>query len=196
MAVFKFQPTRPLRGATNVAIPSPPYFLRFQPTRPLRGATTLVSAETTPTEFQPTRPLRGATQPATVFPASRSNFNPRAPCGARRDFQLFMKRLRKISTHAPLAGRDEQRGIQPKAGEISTHAPLAGRDSRIYAPSQCVRYFNPRAPCGARRLLGWVSSWTSTFRSTRPLRGATIAPVATSESIEISTHAPLAGRDK
>ena len=126
---------------------------------------------------------------------TRERFNPRAPCGARRDFQLFMKRLRKISTHAPLAGRDEQRGIQPKAGEISTHAPLAGRDSRIYAPSQCVRYFNPRAPCGARRLLGWVSSWTSTFRSTRPLRGATIAPVATSESIEISTHAPLAGRD-
>ena len=33
------------------------------------------------------------------------------------------------------------------------------------------------------------------FQPTRPLRGATIAPVATSESIEISTHAPLAGRD-
>ena len=60
-----------------------------------------------------------------------------------------------ISTHAPLAGRDPdlRDGYVPEE-IISTHAPLAGRDP---APSVTgainILYFNPRAPCGARRIL-------------------------------------------
>ena len=81
----RFQPTRPLRGATD--------FLRqcergerFQPTRPLRGATSLESVfRLSLIIFQPTRPLRGATGQI------------------RRDH-----RRDGISTHAPLAGRDSK----------------------------------------------------------------------------------------
>ena len=57
-----------------------------------------------------------------------------------------------ISTHAPLAGRD-QKLTHPSnhLGEISTHAPLAGRDQRSTLLFVVLYYFNPRAPCGARR---------------------------------------------
>ena len=102
-----------------------------------------------------------------------SYFNPRAPCGARRIISLFQTAL-FISTHAPLAGRDRcTRGIM--------------------IPNQD---FNPRAPCGARphELVGQY--FTEVFQPTRPLRGATAVQICCHRHIAISTHAPLAGRDK
>ena len=121
--------------------------------------------------FQPTRPLRGATAAS-----------------------LLCLEGKYISTHAPLAGRDAHRASESEKPYISTHAPLAGRDerpvvlavARAFQPTRPLRgataivfrsdrlrhYFNPRAPCGARR----ASSCTC-CRS------------------RISTHAPLAGRD-
>ena len=57
--------------------------------------------------------------------------------------------------------------------DISTHAPLAGRDNGYYESTNKGLDFNPRAPCGARRL--------SLLPQVLPLK--------------ISTHAPLAGRD-
>ena len=123
----KFQPTRPLRGATlrvygfcrrvanfnprapcgarlptlRVALRLP----RFQPTRPLRGATRRRPPGKGETAFHPTRPVRGATPQRGSGPPGLY-FNPRAPCGARRypTFSSFSSSL----------------------------------------------HFNPRAPCGAR----------------------------------------------
>ena len=57
--------------------------------------------------------------------------------------------------------------------KISTHAPLAGRDIDELYLLKHHGDFNPRAPCGARRL---------SARSVYVLQ-------------RISTHAPLAGRD-
>ena len=57
---------------------------KFQPTRPLRGATLHTEQPLLPIPFQPTRPLRGATPQVTHFLVRIANFNPRAPCGARR----------------------------------------------------------------------------------------------------------------
>ena len=57
---------------------------RFQPTRPLRGATRRVWCQFCHDVFQPTRPLRGATQLPRVLAAEVQHFNPRAPCGARQ----------------------------------------------------------------------------------------------------------------
>ena len=126
--------------------------------------------------FNPRAPC-GA-RPRTTRPwACRTYFNPRAPCGARPStgpessgstiFQptrplrgatapgLGTKQgpSRKISTHAPLAGRDGQLPGPGAGGDrISTHAPLAGRDQTIGGINQWRRrYFNPRAPCGARQ---------------------------------------------
>ena len=129
IAVIRFQPTRPLRGATtarswarwrpahfNPRAPCGarhwlvrffPRITRFQPTRPLRGATSLLGQVLQHGHgFQPTRPLRGATQAGRIFVGRRLDFNPRAPCGAR---QL----------------------CKPK--------------------NMDYQHFNPRAPCGARQ---------------------------------------------
>ena len=103
-------------------------------------------------QFQPTRPLRGATR------------------------QQGLKRVRgiNISTHAPLAGRDPTLRTNALTTLISTHAPLAGRDLLAAGHNLCnVPDFNPRAPCGARRMQIIVMTRWSTFQPTRPLRGAT-----------------------
>ena len=114
-------------------------------------------------QFQPTRPLRGATCPLRSYLPAGYYFNPRAPCGARLARYDHTYQQGIISTHAPLAGRDMRGDDAARAAfYISTHAPLAGRDSSIsYYFSNLIRYFNPRAPCGARR---------SVSRASRPSR--------------------------
>ena len=79
--------------------------------------------------------------------------------------------------------------------------------------------FNPRAPCGALLPQELTNADANTFQSTRPLRGATPAPMPLppgrcdfnprapcgarptvyticSQTLPISIHAPLAGRDE
>ena len=56
-------------------------------------------------------------------------------------------------------------------------------------------YFNPRAPCGARPKCELVHTFPAEFQPTRPLRGATARDAVGLARGEISTHAPLAGRD-
>ena len=212
----RFQPTRPLRGATVsagahladrlISTHAPLAgrdlrvrrgrfsILQFQPTRPLRGATRLSTSVSLPRAFQPTRPLRGATTAAHVL----------KPC--------YM-----ISTHAPLAGRDRSPCGQGRHSRyFNPRAPCGARPKRRICFS-VPSHFNPRAPCGARPvhpcdvakrqhisthapLAGRdVPSYSrfswSLFQPTRPLRGATAFEGRHIQHRQISTHAPLAGRD-
>ena len=123
-----------------------------------------------------------------------------------------------ISTHAPLAGRDRGGQVADVAVNISTHAPLAGRDARPMAATTAstdfnprapcgarralplqgrgTRYFNPRAPCGARRIEGGAGSNFLSYFNPRAPCGARRHIRGHSRYIpQISTHAPLAGRD-
>ena len=59
--VDTFQSTRPLRGATIIAVLLDKRNLTFQSTRPLRGATRSNHNDRYTAVFQSTRPLRGAT---------------------------------------------------------------------------------------------------------------------------------------
>ena len=82
------------------------------------------------------------------------------------------------------------------ANEFQPTRPLRGAtaDGQRYRPHH--RYFNPRAPCGARPGKNNGSSIEGKFQPTRPLRGATEPEPMTPEAVApISTHAPLAGRD-
>ena len=80
---------------------------------------------------------------------------------------------------------------------ISTHAPLAGRDGRALPWRRRLGDFNPRAPCGARPSARHSSGFMIEFQPTRPLRGATAHLVGVCRAVQfISTHAPLAGRDR
>ena len=123
--------------------------------------------------FQSTRPVRGATWRRSRRSHRAPDFNPRAPCGARRGFVATGYHLRVISIHAPRAGRDVHHGPAGLVGSISIHAPRAGRDSALSSLLALSPDFNPRAPCGARRLPWTPGSSRLRFQSTRPVRGAT-----------------------
>ena len=169
--------------------------------------------------FQPTRPLRGAT----FIDRSRNNtqiISTHAPLAGRDERLPFSPlALTQISTHAPLAGRDGRITIalihdlafqptRPLRGatnvsspviysmSISTHAPLAGRDHASHRLQPVGLDFNPRAPCGARQNNPPNPKGHGGFQPTRPLRGATFLHFATTFRDIISTHAPLAGRDR
>ena len=73
----------PLAGRDNPSPVANTTRGKFQPTRPLRGATATTTPIAIAIRFQPTRPLRGATEGPLVDIAVLLYFNPRAPCGAR-----------------------------------------------------------------------------------------------------------------
>ena len=84
-------------------------------------------------------------------------------------------RIDLISTHAPLAGRDRSLSLTTlHLLSFQPTRPLRGATFDITADKVVSKHFNPRAPCGARR--GQHHSGAGRLR--------------------ISTHAPLAGRDK
>ena len=105
--------------------------------------------------------------------------------------------MAQISIHAPRVGGD-QRGVPgvPDVGQISIHAPRVGGDVPLRALFHPQSDFNPRPPCGGRRVttghgashrdisihaprvggdpsLKTVSQLSSSFQSTPPVWGAT-----------------------
>ena len=80
--------------------------------------------------------------------------------------------------------------------QISTHAPLAGRDMGGFEESGARVIFQPTRPLrGATDVFAEMLE-EEKFQPTRPLRGATGTYTPKSTQIFISTHAPLAGRDR
>ena len=203
----------PLAGRDNMTLEADKYYSQFQSTRPLRGATPERSSARWSARFQSTRPLRGATKSSGPS-RSRWTISIHAPLAGRddgkispeqyRDFisihaplagrdlvlQLRHRLARVISIHAPLAGRDDRhRRKARRAVDISIHAPLAGRDADRADLLITASNFNPRAPCGARRLLRpGAKQQQQRFQSTRRDRPDVYPRF-------ISIHAPLAGRD-
>ena len=60
-----------------------------------------------------------------------------------------------ISIHAPREGRDHRAIGYVGIELISIHAPREGRDLRVSRSHTPARYFNPRAPRGARLGIGY-----------------------------------------
>ena len=167
-----FQPTRPLRGATDI-FGKVRANLLISTHAPLAGRDDRgIAFFDVNIDFNPRAPC-GARPSVRVFNALRLDFNPRAPCGARRAGAASPYHVHVISTHAPLAGRDIIDRLFADLRFISTHAPLAGRDSVLSVKPPHELLFQP----------------------TRPLRGATEINDRQTFGHWISTHAPLAGRD-
>ena len=145
------------------------------------------------------------------------NFNPRAPYGARPRKQRLINAF-TISIHAPHTGRDRRSFLGFVFRPISIHAPHTGRDNLSWYNRYKRRYFNPRAPYGARPVISFVCAHSRLFQSTRPIRGATLcencrqitssnfnprAPYGARQEFHlirqpglcISIHAPHTGRD-
>ena len=122
-----------------------------------------------------------------------------------------------ISIHAPLAGCDID-DLIPYANNAkfqSTH-PSRGATRAIWIPHSWRKYFNPRAPCGARQrqhdallrqplisihapLAGRDSASMThffaspLFQSTRPVRGATLLSVLVYLIIIFQSTRPVRG---
>ena len=73
--------------------------------------------------------------------------------------------------------------------------PLAGHDARLRLRTGLRLHFNPRAPCGARRLTIGQLHLHPPFQSTCPLRGTTMTKTFCDKCGKISIHVPLAGHD-
>ncbi len=100
-----------------------------------------------------------------------------------------------VSIHAPRAGRDVVGAEAESLSLVSIHAPRAGRDISHAIIRHTIPGFNPRAPRGARPLLGQATTGSRRFQSTRPARGATIYSSILWQIRQVSIHAPRAGRD-
>ena len=193
----EFQSTRPVRGATSgVQVLS--CSMGFQSTRPVRGATANCIAIAAPALFQSTRPVRGATRPRhaggrgpsisihapragrdgrpPAAAAAALYFNPRAPCGARPLIQLFNISHDVFQSTRPVRGATP--GCRQRLDlsvEFQSTRPVRGATSGSTKMGWPSSHFNPRAPCGARRIVRTFCGVGSlAFQSTRPVRGATL----------------------
>ena len=129
----------------------------FQPTRPLRGATDDLLADAVPNEISTHAPLAGRDKLRFKTNTETEHFNPRAPCGARLRGDAERTEGQDISTHAPLAGRD---GVEPVDGKLKAlfqptrplrgATVLPGGDSpmAIFQPTRPLRGATADAPPG------------------------------------------------
>ena len=190
-----FNPRAPC-GARRTSILCSLWSSQFQSTRPLRGATgrRLIAGSVDCISIH--APLAGRDGLGTCSPGSISQFQSTRPLRGATSLRAASQLRSHISIHAPLAGRD---AVPPVCtgplGYFNPRAPCGAR-RRGVRPSPGGWYFNPRAPCGARQLVQSKILLRGIFQSTRPLRGATIGSVQNTITGYISIHAPLAGRDR
>ena len=114
--------------------------------------------------FNPHAPFEARRRSLLQRSSCWANFNPRAPCGARPVAPRRRACGRYFNPRAPWESLRQV--FQPTR-------PLRGatRGRATAAPDLC--YFNPRAPCGARRMGTFCELDAEIFQPTRPLRGAT-----------------------
>jgi len=77
----------------------------------------------------------------------------RSPCGERRSFNPCPLLQSGISIHAPRVGSDaDDTPFCDVLISISIHAPRVGSDKINIVHYSGTVYFNPRSPCGERRV--------------------------------------------
>ena len=146
-------------------------------------------------------PLAGNVKPYRSCCAVLESFYPRSPCGERQlchltpRYNIFSAWLhQRLSIHVPLAGNVSWcRGLRPSAPCLSIHVPLAGNVLQNYCFFLCCKSFYPRSPCGERLEEERVGNDTVCFLSTFPLRGTSLLPLNSGNTIRLSIHVPLAG---
>ena len=192
---YKFQSTRPLRGATGERgdqIASDPHFNPHAPCgarlharrRPFRPRKISIHAPLAGRDNKARRlrravaisihaPLAGRDRVVDQLLHRIAHFNPRAPCGARPHSPASRSVSCRFQSTRPLRGATPAScRSAPAYHHFNPRAPCGARRSET-ALCWSYRYFNPRAPCGARPCFYFPSVWDTM----------------------ISIHAPLAGRD-
>ena len=215
----RFQPTRPLRGATLLA-------LRWYESDVISTHAPLAGRDLSPPrlanrrwDFNPRAPCGARHFWRAVIPGT-FDFNPRAPCGARPGGSCgWMRRTQNFNPRAPCGARPccppcgrSRPGFQPTRPlrGATVHVRLTHGRSFLFQPTRPLRgatqgfiidtaedcNFNPRAPCGARHKVAKSTKAKKDFNPRAPCGARQVANMLKPEDItKISTHAPLAGRD-
>ena len=165
----------------------------FQPTLPLRGATQITRGIVPKAQFQPTLPLRGATWTGGGRARRPSCFNPRSPCGERRSARSRSTARGCFNPRSPCGERHRMIDRQIRSLVVSTHAPLAGSDA--YQPCQVIPSgaFQPTLPLRGATRTCRASRGRNLFQPTLPLRGATSPFVSSVRSTLFQPTLPLRG---
>ena len=88
-------------------------------------------------------------------------FNPRSPCGERHLVYHWPIVSLIFQSTLPVWGATRELSPRKPVGIISIHAPRVGSDRQPAPGSDRELYFNPRSPCGERRLSkAWICSVT------------------------------------
>ena len=167
-----FNPRAPC-GARPASLTASPSCSRFQSTRPVWGATHLARDIPHGEAISIHAPRVGRDRRRAHRLFWRHDFNPRAPCGARLGNPQLSDTVLAFQSTRPVWGATSPIVLRRVRAGISIHAPRVGRD-RWSSPTAKRRiYFNPRAPCGARRARQDSEEALPIFQSTRPVWGAT-----------------------
>ena len=153
-AIFEFQSTLPLRGATQPRKYMTNLFLISIHT-PLAGSdNTKITATTSMTNFNPHSPC-GERRCGIVLTLTPMNyFNPHSPCGERRcGIVLTLTPMNYFNPHSP-CGERLRHGVQVVDDyDFNPHSPCGER--RRFRTTRLNREdFNPHSPCGERLLDG------------------------------------------
>ena len=123
------------------------------------------------------------------------SFNPRTPCGVRRGFLLSFNILTMFQSTHSLRSATTTRTPLRGAKAVSIHALLAECDSNANSTGWDECCFNPRTPCGVRRITVSEQFAENLFQSTHSLRSATMIELDFSKAEVVSIHALLAECD-
>ena len=167
----------------------------FQSTHPLRGATQGAEDSAAVAKISIHAPLAGCDDGdfrVGFFLDGISIHAPLAGCD-ECDSQQRYERL-QISIHAPLAGCDHGGAPVRIPVPISIHAPLAGCDTATLTWQRSYEQFQSTHPLrGATSRVGKIKRQDG-FQSTHPLRGATPGSMGfTSLSYQFQSTHPLRG---
>ena len=124
------------------------------------------------------------------------DFNPRAPCGARLLYPRGFSLLPLFQPTRPLRGATIRRSssyLRPY--KFQPTRPLRGATETFRRYIAEIPHFNPRAPCGARPFGHGQAQPEGKISTHAPLAGRDKLSNTPFQGGYISTHAPLAGRD-
>ena len=116
-------------------------------------------------------PPAGSDTKPTLWHSSTSYFDPRSPCGER----------------------PSQRRYDHHHKHFDPRSPCGERPSRHNNTGRRLYYFDPRSPCGERPTWTRHRHKTSRFRSTLPLRGATVTSLPIDLTAQFRSTLPLRG---
>ena len=146
-----FQSTCPARGTTRSQLKCSRAGHHFNPRAPRGARPRCWLLLTSSTLFQSTCPARGTTWPLEVSGGGQC-ISIHVPREGHDSPQRGAEGGEKISIHVPREGHDPP-GSYPNSrpNAISIHVPREGHDQPQPRSQSKRRYFNPRAPRGARR---------------------------------------------